>query len=108
MIAAEIPMLPQVEGLAGDLETTTGLLLEAPADRSLHRALLQQIQTLSDMVAAPDLPLFLRSLAKDLEMRANRVALIVEAAEPSGLAVAIGELRHNLADLRDALARGRA
>jgi|GEM_PF-2391465 len=108
MIAAEIPMLPQLDALAGDLETTAGRLLEAPADRSLHRALLQQIQALSDMAAAPELPLFLRSLAKDLEMRANRIALIVEAAEPSDLDGAIRALRQGLSDLRHAIARGRA
>jgi hypothetical protein len=108
MIAAETLMLPQLEALAGHLETTAGLLLEAPADRSLQRALLQQIQALSNMAAAPLLPLFLRSLAKDLEMRANRVALIVEAAEPSGLDVAVGELRRGVSELRDALAHGRA
>lgn len=108
MIAAEIAMLPQLEELAGRLEATTGRLLETPADRTLHRALLQHVQALSDMAATPELPLFLRSLAKDIEMQANRIALIVEAAGPSGLDAAIRELRQGLAELRDAIARGRA
>ena len=101
-------MLSDLQQLAGQLETTGRRLIDAPADRGLHRDLLHQAQQMSAMAYAPDLPLFIRGVAKDVEVAAYRVAQVVEAVDGPGLDGAIAVMQARLGDLRSAIERGRA
>lgn len=101
-------MVLEVQELVQGLEATGRQILEAPTRIDLHRNLLQQIHQISAFAQAPDLPLFLRSGAKDVETAAVRVARTVEAPDAADLEESVREMQACLEALRMALERGRA
>lgn len=101
-------MVQELQELAQRLEATGRQILEAPTRLELHRDLLQLIQQISTLARAADLPLFLRSGAKDVETSAVRVARTVEAPAAPDLEEIVQEMQTSLDALRTALERGRA
>ena len=101
-------MVLELQELVTRLEATGRQILESPTRLELHRDLLQLIQRISTLAHAPDLPLFLRSGAKDVETSAVRVARTVEASAAPGLQEIVQEMQASLDALRTALERGRA
>lgn len=101
-------MLPVLRALATALEETGRRLRETPADRGVHRELLRQIQAMAELAQARALPLFLRSHAKEVELRAARVARRVEAGDEPSLEEALRSMREGIDELLAALERGRA
>ena len=101
-------MVLEVQELMQRLEATGRQILETPTRVEFHRDLLQQIQEISAFAQAPDLPLFLRSGAKDVEAAAVRVARTVEAPDAADLQESLQEMQACLEALRMALERGRA
>ena len=101
-------MHADLRDLASHLEATARRLGGSPARLDLRRELLVDAQAMSDMAVAGSLPLFLRSLAKEVAGRALRVAHAVEAAGTPDLAAAVADLAGALQELRRAVADGRA
>ena len=101
-------MMLELQDLVQRLEATGRQILEAPTRLDLHRDLLQLIQQMSVLARAPDLPLFLRSGAKDIETSAVRVARTLEAPAAPDLAEIVREMQASLEALRSAIERGRA
>jgi hypothetical protein len=101
-------MVLEVQELVQRLEATGRQVLATPTRIETHRDLLQQIQQISTFARAADLPLFLRSGAKDVETAAIRVARTVEAPDAADLEESVQEMQASLDALRTALERGRA
>lgn len=101
-------MLVELQELADRLDATGRQIVEAPTKLEFHRDLLQQIQQMSTLAQAPDLPLFIRSAAKDVETKANRAARAVESAPAVDLQEILHEMQVSLEALRAAIERGRA
>lgn len=100
-------MLLELQELIDRLDKTSRQIVEAPTRRDFHRNLLQQIQQVSTLARAPDLPLFIRGAAKDVEAKANHTARAVESSA-ADIERIVGELHVNLEALRAAIERGRA
>lgn len=101
-------MLLELQELIDRLDKTGRQIVEAPTRRDLHRDLLQQIQQVSTLARAPDLPLFIRGAAKDVEAKANHTARAIESTAAADLQRIVGELHASLEALRAAIERGRA
>lgn len=101
-------MLIELQELVDKLDMTGRQIVEAPARLEFHRDLLQQIQQMSTLAQAPDLPLFIRSAAKDVEAKANHTARTVESTVAADLQRIVHEMHASLDALRAAIDRGRA
>lgn len=101
-------MLFELQELVDRLDATGRQIVEAPTKLEFHRDLLLQIQRMSMLAQAPDLPLYIRSAAKDVETRANRAARAAESANAVDLEEIVQEMQVSLGSLRSAIERGRA
>ena len=101
-------MLFELQDLLDRLDATGRQIVEAPMKLEFHRDLLLQIQQISMLAQASDLPLYIRSAAKDVETRANRAARAAESANAVDLKEIVQEMQVSLGGLRSAIERGRA
>ena len=101
-------MLFELQELVDRLDATGRQIVETPTKLEFHRDLLLQIQQMSMLAQAPDLPLYIRSAAKDVETRAYRAARAAESANAVDLKEIVQELQVSLGGLRSAIERGRA
>jgi hypothetical protein len=102
-LSREGPMLIELQELVDRLAMTGRQIVEAPTRLEFHRDLLQQIQQVSTLAKAPDLPLFIRSAAKDVEAKANHTARAVESTVAADLEKIVHEMHASLEALRAAI-----